>query len=94
MVIPDLEKGEATQSLYTALEKRLMDDEERREVLNLLTFFIVVSAVAPRSDRKALVEGMAVIYELQTTSLDFKEYVASLKTSTPAGTTGGKPPAS
>jgi hypothetical protein len=92
-VVSTTDKGWSTVPLRTALDQKLIDEDEHREAENLLVFFTVVSVVAPRVDRPRLVRGMAAIYELQTTLLNCSEYAASLKTSTPAETTGEKPPA-
>jgi hypothetical protein len=80
--------GWTTIPLQNALEQGLMDPDEKSEVMNLLTFFMVVSLVAPRVDRARLVRGMAAIYELETTSSTSTEYAASLRTSTPDASTG------
>ena len=92
-VVPNKENGWGTVPLRTALDQKLIDEDESREVQNLLAFFTVVSLVAPRVDRARLVRGMAAIYELSTTLLNSTEYVVFLKTSTPAETTGEKAPA-
>lgn len=76
-----------------ALDQGLLDDDEKREVMNMLAFFTVVSLVAPRTDRELLVKGMAAIYELQTTSSNATEFAASLKISTPDAIIGENAPA-
>lgn len=88
------DKGWTTIPLLNALNQGLIDDEEKSEVLNLLTFFTVVSLVAPRVDRERLVKGMAAIYELQTTYLNATEFSTSLKTSTTEEPIGETNPAS
>ena len=82
------QSGWTTTPLKVALDQNLMDEEESREVQNILAFFIVTSAVAPRVDRPKLVRGLAAIYELQTTSLNSTEFLNSLKTSTTADNSG------
>ncbi len=93
-IVPTKDKGWTTLPLQAAFEQNLIDAEEKQEVLSLLVFFIVVSAVAPRPDRPKLVKGEALIYELQTTFLNVTEFASSLKTLTPAGTTGASVQAS
>lgn len=93
-VITPSESGWVPMPLQTALDQNLIDEEEKSEVLNLLTFFTLVSRVAPRSDREPLVHGMAVIYSLLTTLSNATEYAGSLKTSTPAETIGENLPVS
>lgn len=90
-VISTANTGWTTMPLLSAFENNLIDAEEKSEVLNLLTFFMVTSLVAPRVDRPRLVKGMAAIYELQTTLLNSTEFSRSLKTSTTAGDTGTAP---
>lgn len=85
--------GWSPTPLRLALDQGQLDPEERSEVLNLLTFFTVVSLVAPRADRAKLVRGMAAIYELQTTLSNSTEFAASLRTSTAGETTGESPTA-
>lgn len=87
-VVPSNDKGWTTLPLETAFNQGLVSDDEKSEVQNLLAFFTVTSATAPRVDRAKLVEGMAVIYELQTTSLNSTEFGISLKTPTTAENTG------
>jgi hypothetical protein len=90
VVLPVEGEGWKTVPLQSAFDRKLVDEEEKMEVTNLLAFFTVVSLVAPRVDRQRLIRGMASIYELQTTLLSFTEFVDSLKTSTQEDTTGEK----
>jgi hypothetical protein len=92
-IVPSKERGWAATPLRTVLDQKLMTDEEKSEVMNLLTFFTVISVVAPRVDRPRLVQGMAAIYELQVTSLNSTEFSTFLKTATTAESTGEKAPA-
>ncbi len=92
VLTPQTDKGWGTMPLALALEKQLIDPEEKTEAMNLLAFFTVVSLVAPRVDRPRLVNGMAAIYELQTTLLNSTEFAVSLKTSTIAESSGERKP--
>ena len=87
------ESGWSPIPLHIALSENLIDAEEKAEVMNLLTFFTVASVMPPRPDRKAMVEGMASINELQTTLFNSTEYANSLKMSTPADAIGESTPA-
>jgi len=89
-IVPTAASGWGTLPLQSALDQGLMDEEEKAEVMSLLTFFMVTSVVAPRVDRPRLVRGMAAIYELQTSYLNCTEFAASLKTSTIEENTGEK----
>jgi hypothetical protein len=83
-------KGEgSTVPLQQALDDGTISDDERAEVANVLVFFTVVSWMAPRIDRERMVQGLAAVYELQTTYSNVTEYGSSLKTSTVVVRTGG-----
>lgn len=88
------DNGWQTMPLQEALDKKLVSDEEKSEVMNLLVFFTVTSLVAPKADRPILINGMAAIYRLQSTSSSYTEWSASLKTRTPVETSGEKGQAS
>lgn len=92
-ILPDEKKGWTTIPLQSALEKGMITEDEKTEVVNILTFFTVVSLVAPRVDRSRLVNGMATVYELQTTFFNSTEFANSLKTSMQDENTGEKSPA-
>ena len=94
VIAPSKERGWGSVPLETALDQKLLSDEEKSEVLNLLTFFTVASLVPPRVDREKLVKGMAAIYELQTTYSNVMDFITSLKTSTTDDSTGENVPAS
>jgi hypothetical protein len=82
------DNGWQTTPLQEALDKQLVTDEEKSEIMSLLVFFTVSWLVAPRQDRTILVEGMAAIYRLEITSSTFTEWKTSLTTPTPAESTG------
>jgi len=82
-------KGWGTLPLQQALDQGLVDEDEKREILNLLVFFTVVSHVVPKRDREGMIMVVGKIYDLATTSCSVTEYAASLKTSTIAGASGG-----
>lgn len=82
--------GWQTVPLQEALDKKLVADDEKSEVMNLLAFFTVSSLVAPKADRALLVNGMAAIYQLEATSSSFTEWASSLKTRIQDENTGEK----
>lgn len=82
--------GWQTVMLQEALDKGVITGEDKSEAMNLLCFFTVVSLVAPRNDRAIHVNGMAAIYGLEVTSLDFTAWATSFKTRTPDDNTGKK----
>lgn len=79
-IVPSAERGWVPMPLQLALDKGLVDEEERSEVTNLLTFFTVASRVAPRADRERLIQGTVVIYELLSTFLNATDFATSLRT--------------
>lgn len=86
------EDGWKTVPLQEALDKQLISDDEKAEVMSLLVFFTVSSLVAPKADRPILINGMAAIYRLEVTSSAFSEWANSLKTRTATENTGETPP--
>lgn len=87
-VVTTSDRGWGTVPLEAAFNQGLVSEDEKSEVLNLLVFFTVVSVTAPRVDREKLINGMAVMYELQTTFFNSTEFANSLKTLTADETTG------
>lgn len=87
------QKGWKSVPLKSAFDQGLMDADEKMEVMNLLTFFIVTSSVAPRVDRERLTRGLAAVYELQATFSNSTEWMNSLTTSTTEEPTGEAAPA-
>lgn len=79
--------------LTQAIDDGLIDDDEKREVLSILTFFTVVCHAAPREMGKAFLAAVAQLWELQLTSSNATEYAISLRTSTTDANTGAKDPA-
>lgn len=82
--------GWQTVPLQDALDRKLVTDDEKAEVMNLLAFFTASSLVAPKQDRAILVNGMAAIYRLEITSSTFTEWANSFKTRMLDANTGGK----
>jgi len=93
VVAPSPDKGWSNVPLQAALDQNMIEADEKAEVMNLLTFFIVASLMPPRVDRENIVRGMASMYELQTTYLNCMEYANSLKTSTQEESSGKNTPA-
>ncbi len=84
------DNGWQTIPLQDALDKKLITDDEKSEVMNLLAFFTVSSLIAPKQDRPILIEGMVRIYRLEATSSAFTEWASSFKTRMLAESTGAK----
>lgn len=91
-LVGTVDGGWKTVPLQEALDKNLISDDEKSEVMNLLAFFTVSSLIAPKADRPILVNGMAAIYRLEVTSSGFSEWASSFKTRTRVESTGEKTP--
>jgi hypothetical protein len=85
------DKGLQMTPLQEALDKSMVTDEEKAEVMNLLVFFTAASLIAPRNDRPILVRGMAAVYNLESTYSNFTEWSTSLRTQMQKENTGEKP---
>ena len=83
-----------TVTLQEAIDRRLMSDADVSEVENAITFFIVYSAIQRRKDLAETLDGLAELWGARTSSLNSTEYAASLRTSTPAASTGAAKPSS
>lgn len=89
-LVGSVDAGWQTIPLQDAIDKSLITDDEKSEVMNMLVFFTVSSLVAPKQDRLILINGMASIYRLETTSSIFTEWVSFLKTRMQDASTGEK----
>lgn len=76
-----------------AVQTGAISADDDREVMNSVVFFIVSSATLNRSQREAVLTAAGSIWGLQLTSSDSTAFTSSLRTSTPAASTGEKPPA-
>lgn len=65
-----------------ALAAGIIDDDDKSEVENAITFFIVASAMHKKTQRKEILEGATEIWGGLITLLAPMEFVASLTTST------------
>lgn len=83
------EKGWETIPYQLALDKKLIDQDEASEVISAVCFFILNSAMMRKSEVLATLEGMGSLWGTQTSRLNITEFIASLPTSTPAGSSGG-----
>lgn len=72
--------GWDTMLLDDAAKRSLMDEDEILEVENAIVFFTLISRMFKKSMRQIVVNGMASMAGLPTTSLPFMEWHASLQT--------------
>jgi hypothetical protein len=74
--------------LQVAVDRKVIDDEDRREVENAIVFFIAVSATLNRAERKPMLESACGLWSAQLSSLNASAFVASLPRSTVTGSSG------
>jgi hypothetical protein len=87
---------------YSEVKKRsLLDEESAEEAENILIYFTCASSVRLRTEIDLTFNGLQLLWDAQTTSLNVTEFMHSLPTSTPKENTGenvtplqGKPRAS
>ena len=79
-----------TIPLQEAVDKKLMNPEDLREVENAIVFFTVYSQMVRRPIRRAVMTAAADVFGAQITSSNCTEFAASLPTSTGTGNTGEK----
>lgn len=83
-----------TIPLYNAIEKEILNEDERSEVINALVFFTCASSMHRPMDLGAILAGMRSLWGGQTTSLACTAFAASLPILTPEDSTGLKATAS
>lgn len=74
--------GWVSQPLQEAIDHQTLTDDEIAGVTNAIAFFIVASAMLPKSKVKPLMDGVAPMWGARNSYLDFTAFVASLGTST------------
>ena len=87
VAIPHESKGWDTYPLQDVIDRKLLTEDDVSEVEGAVCFFILASAMHLRREIPAILDGMTSLWDAQTTSLGFTEYVTSLRTSTAEGTT-------
>lgn len=78
----------------TAVDKKMFDEEDTREVENVMTFFMVSWHMHKRAELSGMIEMAVGLGAQQSTSLSPTEFANSLTTSTDAATTVRKATAS
>ncbi len=78
LVFPQEGKGWTQIMLDDAVRSNLISAEDFEEVENILTFFIVTSAMHRAQERRVILEGAAKLWDAQITSSACSEYIASL----------------
>lgn len=91
VAIPSETKGWETYPLQDVIDRKLLTPDDISEVEGAVCFFILASAMHLRREIPAILDGMTSLWDAQTTSLGFTEYVASLRTSIVPKTTETTP---
>lgn len=84
----DGDKGWTSIPYEMALSRKLLSEDEVREVEGLATFFILISFVPPRHQKDSMLTAYTSLWNLQTVSSTCTEYASSLTTQTPPDSTG------
>ena len=79
--------------LHVAVERGILDEEDRGEVENAIVFFIAVSAMLRRKERREMLDEALNLWGARTSSSTSTEFAASLPTSTATGSSGKRRPA-
>lgn len=72
------DKGWVNYPLQDVVDRNLMSPEDVSEVENILTFFIVTSAMHRKAELGAILNGAAKLWDAQITSSGCSEFAASL----------------
>lgn len=83
------EHGYEQIPLATVIERKMLGDRERSEVVGAIVFFMVNSALHRREVLDQVLDNVAGLWGTRTSSSDITAFIASLPTSTPGGSTGG-----
>jgi hypothetical protein len=79
--------------LHVAIDRGVLNAEDRSEVENAIVFFIVGCSTLRRVQRQGLLGASAELWGAQLTSSPFTEWASSLKTSIATVSSGAKSPA-
>lgn len=83
--------GWAMTPFQECVDKGTIDADDLAEVINAIVFFIAVSAMTARQQRRDMLAGAARLWGAQIVSSDCTAFAASLKTSTETANTGAIP---
>lgn len=82
------DNGWQTIPLETAISRKVLDDEERREIEGKLVFFTLAVCMFDRSQLGPMMEAVNGLWGSQVTSSALTEFLSSLPISTPAVSSG------
>ena len=88
VLMPTEKNGLESFPFQALIDKKILDEDEIAEVESLIVFFILNSAMHRKQYLPRILEGMCDLWAIQTTQLNATEYLASLRTSTEAGSFG------
>ena len=89
-VLAPTPQGWETIPLHDALAANRLDPEDIGEVENAIVFFTLCSAIMPRRMRPEFLNGAAMLWGAQITSLNATAFGACLQTSTAGASSGVK----
>ena len=88
MVIVPGPSGWTPIPLQVAVDRKVIDDEDRMEVENAIVFFISVSGTLFRAERKTMLQSACDLWSAQISSLSASAFAASLPKSKGTGNSG------
>jgi hypothetical protein len=93
MVVVPGPSGWMPVPLQVAIDRKILDDEDRQEVENAIVFFISVSATLNRAERKPMLESACGLWSAQLSSLNASAFANSLPKSNVTASSGETFPA-
>ena len=82
--------GWETLQYADAVKRKVFTPDDFQEVEHVLCFFTLVSAMAPKGQQRGHLEFMSQFWSVRPESLDFTGFVAGLKMSSEAVSSGAK----
>lgn len=82
------ENGYEQIPLHTLIERKMISDRDRKEVVGAIVFFTVNSAIHRRQVLTGVLDKLTDLWGTRTFSSDITAFIDSLRTSTRAGSTG------
>jgi hypothetical protein len=87
-VIAPTDNGWENYPFMVAKQRGILNEDEAAEIENCIVYFTCASSIHLRAELAVATEGLSTLWNAQITSSNTTEYMRSLPTSTPTGTTG------
>lgn len=83
--------GWSSIPLHTAIERKVISDDERDSIMGELVFFTLVQLMNKPAQASAMMNVVNGLWGSELTASDFSDYLSSLQISTPAESSGVMP---